>query len=405
MIDGADTAWILTSTALVLLMTLPGLALFYGGLVRASNVLSVLMHCVAVAALMSVVWLACGYSLAFGTGNGVIGDFSKSFLWGITPDTVYPDTKLPEVVFFIFQMTFAIITPALIIGAYVERIKFSAVLIFSALWLLIVYVPVTHWIWGGGWLQAKGVMDFAGGLVVHLTAGLSAIVVVKALGARKGFPKNVAPPHAPWMTMVGACLLWVGWFGFNGGSALAANGAAGMAILVTHISAATASLVWMAIEWKKYGKPSVVGIVTGTIAGLATVTPASGFIGPIGGLVLGLVGGFGTYWMVNLIRDRLGIDDTLDVFAVHGFGGLLGILLVPFLAIKEFGGLGLPDGQTMIGQFWVQVQGSVAVGVWSIFGCIVIILVLEQIGGLRVNEEDEISGLDFSHHGEKAYHH
>ncbi len=405
MINGADTAWILTSTALVLLMTLPGLALFYGGLVRANNVLSVLMHCVAVACLMSVLWLALGYSLAFGTGTGVIGDFSKVFLKGITAETVYPDTALPEVVFFMFQMTFAIITPALIIGAYVERIKFSAVLIFSGLWLLIVYAPVTHWIWGGGFLAKLGVMDFAGGLVVHLTAGLSSLVIVKALGARKGFPKKVAPPHAPWMTMVGACLLWVGWFGFNGGSALTAGGGAGMAILVTHMSAATASLVWMFIEWKKHGKPSIVGIVTGSIAGLATVTPASGYIGPMGGMILGLVGGFGTYWMVNMIRDKMGIDDTLDVFAVHGFGGLLGILLVPFLTIKAMGGPGLPEGQTMLSQFWIQLQGSVAVGIWSIFGCIVIILIIEQMGGLRVSKKEEIDGLDYSAHGENAYHH
>ncbi len=404
--NGADTAWILTSTALVLLMTLPGLALFYGGLVRASNVLSVLMHCVAVACLMSVLWLALGYSLAFGEGNGVIGDFSKAFLKGIDTQSVYSGAKnIPESVFFMFQMTFAIITPALIIGAYVERIKFSAVLIFSGLWLLIVYAPVTHWIWGGGFLQKLGVMDFAGGLVVHLTAGLSSLVIVKALGARQGFPKHVAPPHAPWMTMVGACLLWVGWFGFNGGSALSAGGGAGMAILVTHVSAATASLVWMFIEWKKYGKPSIVGIVTGSIAGLATVTPASGFIGPMGGMILGLVGGFATYWMVNIIRDRMGIDDTLDVFAVHGFGGLLGILLVPFLTIKAMGGSGLAEGQTIASQLWIQIQGSIAVGVWSVFGCIIIILVLEKMGGLRVSKDDEIAGLDFTQHGEKAYHH
>ena len=405
-INGADTAWILTSTALVLLMTLPGLALFYGGLVRASNLLSVLMHCVAVACLVSVLWLALGYTLAFGEGNAFIGDLGKAFLSGVGVDSVFSGAPmLPETVFFMFQMTFAIITPALIIGAYVERIKFSAVLIFSGLWLLVVYAPVTHWIWGGGFLQKMGVMDFAGGLVVHLTAGVSSLVIVMALGARKGFPNKVAPPHAPWMTMVGACLLWVGWFGFNGGSALAAGGGAGMAILVTHISAATASLVWMAIEWGKHGKPSLVGIVTGTIGGLATVTPASGFIGPLGGLILGLVGGFGTYYMVNIIRDKFNIDDTLDVFAVHGFGGLLGILIVPFLAIPQMGGLGLAEGQTMMGQFWIQLQGSFATAVWSILGCVIIILVIEQTVGLRVSEKEEREGLDSSYHGEKAYHH
>ena len=284
--DGANTAWILTSTALVLFMTLPGLALFYGGLVRSSNVLSVLMHCFAIACLASIVWLAIGYSLAFADGNAWVGGVQKAFFAGVGKEALSGD--IPESVFFMFQMTFAIITPALIVGAYPERIKFGAVLLFSALWLVIVYAPVTHWIWGGGWLGEMGVLDFAGGLVVHLTAGVSALVIVKMLGSRRGFPTELRPPHSPGMTMMGASMLWVGWFGFNAGSALAANSDAGMAMLVTHISAATGSLVWLTIEWMKFGKPSLVGIVTGMVAGLATITPASGFVGPMGALIIGL---------------------------------------------------------------------------------------------------------------------
>ena len=299
MIDTGNTAWLLTATSLVLFMTLPGLALFYGGLVRAENVLSVLMHCFAIACLVSVLWLLGAYSLAFNGDGPWIGDLNKALLLGVSRGAVAPGTSIPETVFFMFQMTFAIITPALMVGAFVERMRFSAVLLFSALWLLLVYVPVAHWVWGGGWLQAKGILDFAGGLVVHLTAGSSALVLAIVLGPRIGFPNEVKPPHAPWMTMAGACMLWVGWFGFNAGSALAAGGDAGMAMAVTHISAATAALVWLVIEWVKFDKPSVVGITTGAVAGLATITPASGYVGPAGALVFGVVGGSLCYVMVD----------------------------------------------------------------------------------------------------------
>ncbi|MFK8033979.1 MAG: ammonium transporter [Hyphomicrobiales bacterium] len=399
--NAADTAWILTSTALVLLMTLPGLALFYGGLVRSQNILSVLMHCMAIACLASILWLAVGYTMAFSEGSPWLGGFQKAFLAGVGRDTIFEGTTLPESVFFSFQMTFAVITPALMVGAFVERIKFSAVLIISALWLLVVYAPVTHWVWGGGWLADRGVMDFAGGIVVHVTAGASAAVIAVMLGARNGFPKTSQPPHAPWMVMVGASLLWVGWFGFNAGSALGANGDAGMALLVTHMSAATASLVWVVIEWVKFGKPSLVGMVTGTIAGLATVTPASGFVGPMGGVLLGFAGGVICYLAVDLVKHRMKIDDSLDVLAVHGIGGALGTLLLPFLANLP-GGTGL--GETSVGsQFSVQLLGVGSVLVWSIIGTIIIVMITKAIVGLRVSEEAEIEGLDFSSHGESGY--
>ena len=287
-LDSASTAWILTATALVLFMTLPGLALFYAGLVRVKNTLSVMMHCVAIACVVSVIWILCGYSLSFAAGNALIGDFSKALLLGVDRTTL--SGTLPESVFFMFQMTFAIITPALIVGAYVERIKFGAVVLFSALWVVFVYAPVGHWVWGGGWLQQRGVMDFAGGLVVHATAGVSSLLIAAFLGPRDGFPHELRPPHNPGMTMIGAGMLWVGWYGFNGGSALAADGAAGMAITATHLSASTAGIVWALLEWKRFGKPSMVGMVTGVVAGLTTVTPASGFVGPMGGVALGLEG-------------------------------------------------------------------------------------------------------------------
>lgn len=399
--NAADTAWVLTSTALVLLMTLPGLALFYGGLVRSQNILSVLMHCMAIACLASILWLAVGYTMAFSEGSPWLGGFQKAFLAGVGRDTIFEGTTLPESVFFSFQMTFAIITPALMVGAFVERIKFSAVLIISALWLLVVYAPVTHWVWGGGWLAERGVMDFAGGIVVHVTAGASAAVIAVMLGARSGFPKTSQPPHAPWMVMVGASLLWVGWFGFNAGSALSANGDAGMALLVTHMSAATASLVWVVIEWVKFGKPSLVGMVTGTIAGLATVTPASGFVGPMGGVLLGFAGGVICYLAVDLVKHRMKIDDSLDVLAVHGIGGALGTLLLPFL-VNLPGGTGL--GETSVGsQFSVQLLGVGSVLVWSIIGTIIIVMITKAVVGLRVSEEAEIEGLDFSSHGESGY--
>ena len=399
MIDTGNTAWIITATALVLFMTLPGLALFYGGLVRSKNVLSVLMQCISVACLASVLWLVFGYSLAFGDGNQWIGDTSKMFLSGVGRDTLSGD--IPETVFFAFQMTFAVITPALIVGAYVERIKFSAVLLFSGLWLLVVYAPVTHWIWAGnGWLYQAGLLDFAGGLVVHLTAGSSALVLAAMLGPRSTFPLQVDPPHNPAMVMIGACMLWVGWFGFNAGSALAADGNAGMAAVVTHISAATASLVWMIMDWSKFGKPTLIGLVTGTIAGLASITPASGSVGPIGALIIGASAGFVCYLFVNVVKNKFKIDDSLDVFAVHGVGGLIGILLVAFLVDSNFGGAGYADGLNAISQLLIQLKGTFAVLVLSVVASIIITYVVKYTVGLRVDESSEVEGLDISSHGE-----
>ncbi len=400
-LNGANTAWILTSTALVLFMTLPGLALFYGGLVQAKNVLSVLMHCFAIACLASVLWFAGVYSLAFDEGNSLVGGLGKAMLSGVSFDTVSGD--IPESVFFMFQMTFAIITPALIVGAYVERIKFSAVLLISGLWLIIVYAPVCHWVWGGGFLADMGVMDFAGGLVVHATAGTSALVIVAILGARPGYPTQLHPPHSPGMTMIGASMLWVGWFGFNAGSALAADGGAGMAMAVTHISAATASLVWVFIEWKKFGKPSLVGVVTGMVAGLATITPASGFVGPLGGFCIGLMGGFMCYGAVVLIKERMKIDDSLDVFAVHGVGGILGTLAAAIFVSTELGGAGLADGMTVASQLGVQATGVAATVVWSAVATLVIVYIAKAVCGLRATDDEMNEGLDLSYHGERDY--
>jgi Amt family ammonium transporter len=401
-LNSGDTAWVITATALVLLMTLPALALFYGGLVQSKNVLSVLMHCVAIACLASVLWLVAGYSLAFTGGDGGwIGSLDKAFLAGVTIDSM--TGSIPEIVFFAFQMTFAIITPVLIVGAYPERMKFGPILAFSGLWLLLVYVPVTHWVWGGGWLAEQGVMDFAGGIVVHATAGASALVIAVMLGKRQGFLRESKPPHSPGLTMMGACLLWVGWYGFNGGSALAANGTAGMALTVTHLSAATASLVWMAIEWVKFGRPSMIGMVTGTIAGLATVTPGSGFIGPIGGVVYGAAGAVICFVAVQWIKHKLEIDDSLDVFAVHGVGGIVGTLLTAYFALESVGGVGLPEGQTVLGQLWVQTEAVVVTLLWSAIVSWIILVIIRQTVGLRVSDEDEHEGLDTSSHGEHAY--
>ena len=401
MLDTGNTAWILTSTALVLFMTLPGLALFYAGLVKSKNILSVLMQCIAIACLASLIWLGVGYSMAFSEGSQWVGGLQKAFLSGVEKNSLFGD--IPETVFFMFQMTFAIITPALIVGAYVERIKFSAVLLFSGLWLIAVYAPVTHWIWGGGWLAEKGILDYAGGLVVHLTAGISALVLAAALGPRKGFPDQVDPPHNPALVMIGASMLWVGWFGFNAGSALAANGDAGMAMLVTHISAATASLVWMTIDWMKFGKPTLIGLVTGTIAGLASITPASGFVGPIGGLVIGFSAGIICYILVSFVKSSLRIDDSLDVFAVHGAGGVIGIILVSFLADKRFGGVGYAEGMDSVSQLSVQGLGIAAVLVWSVIASLIIIIIVKALTGLRVDPSFEEEGLDISSHGETNY--
>ena len=401
-IDSGDTAWILTATALVLLMTLPGLALFYAGLVQSKNIVSVLMHHFAIAALMSILWVIAGYSLAFSGDGAWFGDLANSFMSNISLDSA--SGTIPESVFAAFQMTFAIITPALIIGAYVERMKFAAILLFSAVWLLAVYAPVTHWVWGGGIMAEWGVLDFAGGIVVHATAGTAALVCALVVGKRRGFPTSVQPPHSPLLTMIGASMLWIGWFGFNGGSALGAGNSAGMALLVTHIAAATASLVWMFIEWFRFGRPSLVGIVTGMVAGLATVTPASGFIGVPGGLILGLAGGVACYVTVDLIRVRLKIDDSLDVFAVHGVGGILGSLLVAYLALPAFGGLGLADGVTAGSQFMVQLASVAITVLWTGIGSYVILKVIGAVIGLRVDQQDEIEGLDLSQHGERGYH-
>jgi Amt family ammonium transporter len=397
--DTGDTAWILTSTALVLFMTLPGLALFYGGLVQTKNLLSVLAQCLAIACLMSILWVVAGYSIAFGGEGAFWGGLGKAFLGGIAPDAVVG--TIPESVFVMFQMAFAIITPALIVGAYAERVNFAAVLAFSGAWMLLVYAPVAHWVWGGGWLAEIGVSDFAGGLVVHATAGVSSLVFVLMMGKRVIFPAELRPPHNPAFVMLGASMLWVGWFGFNAGSALGANAAAGQAMLVTHISAATAALVWMAIEWVKFGKPTLVGIATGTIAGLATITPAAGSVGPAGALVIGTLAAFVCYAAVVYVRGRLKIDDSLDVFAVHGVGGILGTLCLPALA--GFGpmapGLG---GMSFADKAVAQLTGVASVCVYSVVVSAAILFVVRQMMRLRVSAEDEATGLDTATHGESA---
>ncbi len=400
--DSGDTAWVLSATALVLFMTLPGLALFYAGLVQSKNIVSVLMHHFAIAAMMSVLWVFIGYSIAFSGSGDWFGDLSNIFLANIHINSA--SGSIPESLFAAFQMTFAIITPALIIGAYVERMKFVALLLFSTLWLLVVYAPVTHWVWGGGIMASWGVLDFAGGIVVHATAGTAALVCALVVGKRRGFPASAQPPHSPVLTMIGACMLWVGWVGFNGGSALGAGSNASMALLVTHIAAATASLVWMSIEWFRFGRPSLVGIATGMVAGLATVTPASGFIGVPGGLVLGVTGGVACYLAVDLIRVRLKIDDSLDVFAVHGVGGITGSLLVAWLALPALGGVGLSDGTTVSSQFFVQLWSVSITVLWTGISSYLILKLIGLITGLRVDQQDEIEGLDLSQHGERGYH-
>ena len=399
-INFGHTAWILTSTALVLFMTLPGLALFYGGLVRSKNTISVLAQCFLIATLTSIIWVVVGYSLSF-SGEGLyIGNFDKFLLKNINITSL--TGEIPELLFVMFQMTFAIITPALIIGAFVERIKFSAVFLFTLLWVVFVYVPVAHWVWGNGWLAKKGVLDFAGGLVVHTTAGVSSLVIAYFLGRRKGFPKIAHPPHSPVLAMIGASMLWVGWFGFNAGSALAANGNAAMAMLVTHSSAATATLTWMCIDWYKNGKPGLIGIITGMVAGLATVTPASGYIGPMGGIILGLLSGFICYWFVGFIKFKLKIDDSLDVFAVHGVGGILGTLLAGILATSTFGGLGIE--KSAFDQTIVQFIGVISVAIFALVVTIIIVKIIQATIGLRVSsQQEEFDGLDLGSHGEKSY--
>lgn len=402
-LDTGDTAWMLTSTALVLFMTLPGLALFYGGLVRSKNALSVLMQCFALACLMSLLWMFGGYGLAFGDGgplnayigggNIMLGDITRAAMSG----------TMPESVFVMFQMTFAIITPALIVGGFAERMKFSAVLLFSALWLFVVYIPVCHWVWGGGWLAEMGLLDFAGGTVVHINAGVAAIVAALVLGNRKGFPQTAMPPHNLTMTVTGASMLWVGWFGFNAGSAVAANQDAGMAMLVTHISAAAGSLAWMLIEWFKHGKPSVLGIVTGMVAGLGTITPASGYVGPVGALCIGLAAGVVCYFATQTIKRTLKIDDSLDVFPVHGVGGILGTMLAGVFISEQFGGTGFAEGVTMGSQLTTQAIGVVATMVWCAIATFVLLKLTQALVGLRVTSDIETEGLDLAEHDERGY--
>ena len=408
-ISGADTAWMLTSTALVLFMTIPGLSLFYAGLVRVKNVLSVLMQCFALTALMSVLWFVVGYTLAFGSA-GVeqgpwIGDLGNLFLAKVSMDSV--SGSIPETLFVMFQLTFAVITPALIVGGFAERMRFSAMLIFSSLWLLLVYAPVCHWVWGGGWLGEMGLQDFAGGAVVHITAGVAALVAATSLGGRRGFGQTAMPPHNLTMTVTGAGMLWVGWFGFNAGSALAADGSAGMAMFVTHISAATGALTWMLIEWIKFGKPSGLGAITGMVAGLATITPASGSVGPAGALIVGLSGGVVCYFATTYLKQKIKIDDSLDVFPVHGVGGIVGTFLAGILVSGDLGifsGNGLAEGMTIGSQVMVQIIGILSVAAYTgILTFILLKIVGAVTSGIRVTQEEEQMGLDITDHDERGY--
>lgn len=404
--NGADTAWILTSTALVLLMTLPGLALFYGGLVSSKNVLSVLAQCFAIAAIISILWFSVGYSLAFGGAGVFIGDFSKIFMMGVGKDSLVG--TIPEILFAMFQMTFAIITPALIVGAFAERMKFSAMLIFSSAWVLLVYVPIAHWVWGGGWLSALGVLDFAGGIVVHITAGIAAIVTSIVIGNRHSFAKKPPTPHNMTMAVTGAAMLWIGWFGFNGGSALSANSDAAMAILVTHLAAAAGVIAWASMEWLKYGKPTVLGMITGMVAGLGTITPASGFVGPAAGIIIGLLAGIICFGATNYIKQVLKIDDSLDVFPVHGVGGILGTLLTGVFAttvgLGIFNGFGFASGiNTIAEQLQTQFIGVISTIVWTATITWIILKVLDVTMGIRVTKEQEQEGLDINLHEEKGY--
>ena len=403
-LNSGDTAWILTSTALVLFMTLPGLALFYGGLVRVKNILSVLIQCFVIACIVSVIWVIYGYSLAFKGSGLYIGDFSSVFLNGISRNSL--SGSIPETLFVMFQMTFAIITPALVIGAFVERIKFSAVCLFTVFWVTLVYLPACHMVWGGGYLGSIGVIDFAGGLVVHVTCGVAALVSAIMIGPRKGFPHTPLPPHNRTMVVIGAAMLWVGWFGFNAGSAVAANGDAAMAMLVTHISAAVAALVWMSVEWIKQGKPTVVGIATGMVAGLATITPAAGTVGPEGALLIGLLAGIVCFYATQLIKSVLKIDDSLDVFPVHGVGGMLGIIMLSIVGNPDgflgAGASGISESGAL-NQLMIQLLGIALIFVWTAVLTWIILKIISHITGLRVDDETESQGLDLMSHGERGY--
>jgi len=402
--DTGDTAWLITATALVLFMTLPGLALFYAGLVRAKNVLSILIQCFAITCVVSLLWLACGYSLTFtdgGSAQAVIGSLDKAFLGGVTRDSV--SGTVPESVFFLFQMTFAVITPALVIGGFAERMRFSAVLWFSVLWLLVVYVPIAHWVWGGGWLAKLGVMDYAGGIVVHVSAGVAALVCAVVLGKRRGFPHTAMTPHSLPFTVAGGGMLWVGWFGFNAGSALAANGSAGMAMLATHMGASAGALAWMIAEWTRYGKPSMLGVVTGMVAGLGTITPASGYVGPMGAVAIGLAAGTVCFFATQLLKRKLEIDDSLDVSPVHGVGGVIGTLLTGVFGAVALGGVGFPVQKGIIAQVGVQALGVGAAALWCGVFTWVILKIVSLPVKLRVSEEKETEGLDLAEHGERGY--
>jgi len=403
-LDTGDTAWMLTSTALVLFMTLPGLALFYAGLVRSKNAVSVLMQCFAIACIASIIWVVYGYSLSFSGDGAFVGDLSAAFLSGIGRDSL--SGTIPETVFVMFQMTFAIITPALVVGAFAERMKFSAMCLFSALWLTLVYFPACHMVWGGGLLAQWGVIDFAGGLVVHLTCGVGALVAALVLGKRKGFPGSAMPPHNRSLVVMGAAMLWVGWFGFNAGSAVAASSDAGMAMLVTHISAAMGAFTWMAIEWIKQGKPTVVGIATGMVAGLATITPAAGTVGPEGALLIGLLAGSVCYYATQAVKGIFGIDDSLDVFPVHGVGGMLGIIMLSFVGTEGgflgSGASGIAEGGPMV-QLVIQLKGILVIGLWTAVASWVILKLVGLVTDLRVSEESENEGLDVTEHEERSY--
>jgi Amt family ammonium transporter len=404
-LNTGDTAWMLTSTALVLFMTLPGLALFYGGLVRSKNVLSVLMQCLVIACTVSVLWVLFVYSLAFGPGGPFIGGLSKAFMDGVSEGGLWG--SIPETVFVMYQMTFAIITPALIVGAFAERMRFSAMLLFSALWLVLVYAPVAHWVWASdGWLFKQGLLDFAGGTVVHTTCGIAALICALMLKPRGGFPESAMTPHNLTMTVTGAGMLWVGWFGFNAGSAVAANGNAGMAMLVTHTSAAAGALAWMTLEWIKYGKPSVLGVATGTVAGLATITPASGYVGPGGALLIGMAAGLVCFGATNYMKRALRVDDSLDVFPVHGVGGMMGTLAAGVFASAGLGllsGQGYAEGMSMGRQMGVQLLGIFAIAAYTAVVTFVLLKLVDAVTGLRVSAEEETMGLDTSQHNERGY--
>lgn len=403
-LGAGDTAWMLTSTALVLFMTIPGLSLFYAGMVRSKNVLSVMMQCFAITCLVTVIWLIYGYSMAFGDGGsmqGYFGGFSKAFFAGVGVDSL--SGSIPETVFSMFQLTFAIITPALIVGAFAERMKFSAMLWFMGIWVTVVYFPVCHWVWGGGWLGGLGALDFAGGTVVHINAGVAGLVAALVLGPRKGFPTTAMPPHSMVLTLIGAGMLWVGWFGFNAGSELAADGTAGMAMAVTQIATAAAALSWMFCEWMVHGKPGALGIASGAVAGLVAITPASGFVGPMGALAIGIVAGIACYLAATKLKHAFKYDDSLDAFGVHAIGGIVGALLTGIFVSAALGGAGLAEGVTMGGQVWIQM---IAVAATIVYDAVVTFIILKFVGaiiGLRVSEDEETQGLDISLHDERGY--